>query len=167
MCRHFSTLIPLFTATISHNNTEVWYSRLQEMIHLQQEQQIWMSEHKPEDNVNDDFLFPMGSRASYSPAQDTEPGNTPKTHPDDFDASPKHKKRLVRSSSDPSINTTDRVPGIPPLSSTPQLPQICEWAVRQSVLMPFVRMEAMVVWNLFEKKILISKLSADVQNYRL
>lgn len=120
MCRHFSTLIPLlFTATISHNNTEVWYSRLQEMIHLQQEQQIWMSEHKPEDNVNDDFLFPMGSRASYSPAQDTEPGNTPKTHPDDFDASPKHKKRLVRSSSDPSINTTDRVPGIPPYPAPP------------------------------------------------
>ncbi|XP_052695379.1 tight junction protein ZO-1-like isoform X9 [Crassostrea angulata] len=109
----------LFTATISHNNTEVWYSRLQEMIHLQQEQQIWMSEHKPEDNVNDDFLFPMGSRASYSPAQDTEPGNTPKTHPDDFDASPKHKKRLVRSSSDPSINTTDRVPGIPPYPAPP------------------------------------------------
>ncbi|XP_078328318.1 tight junction protein 1-like isoform X10 [Crassostrea virginica] len=109
----------LFTATISHNSTDVWYQRLQEMIHLQQEQQIWTSEHKPEDNVNDDFLFPMGSRGSYSPGQETEPHSPTKTHPEDFDASPKHKKRLVRSSSDPSINTTERVPGIPPYPAPP------------------------------------------------
>lgn len=152
MYKHFSTLIPVFTATISHNNTEVWYSRLQEMIHLQQEQQIWMSEHKPEDNVNDDFLFPMGSRASYSPAQDTEPGNTPKTHPDDFDASPKHKKRLVRSSSDPSINTTDRVPGIPPYPAPPSYHRSVSGPSGLSVLTRFqiVRKEVMVVWHCFE-----------------
>ncbi|XP_056002920.1 tight junction protein ZO-1-like isoform X18 [Ostrea edulis] len=109
----------LFTATISHNNTDIWYQRMLEMIHLQQNQQIWMSEHKPEDNVNDDFLFPMGSRIGYSSGQENEPSTPTKAPKDDFDASPKHKKRLVRSSSDPSINTTDRVPGIPPYPAPP------------------------------------------------
>ncbi|XP_061190159.1 tight junction protein ZO-1-like isoform X3 [Saccostrea echinata] len=109
----------LFTATISHNSTDIWYQRMIEMIQLQQSQAIWMSEHKPEDNVNDDFLFPMGSRASYSPNQENEPSTPTKAPRDDFDASPKHKKRLIRSSSDPSINTTDRVPGIPPYPAPP------------------------------------------------
>ena len=38
---------------------------------------------------------------------------------DDLDLSPMQKKRLVRSSSDPSINTMDKIPGIPPYPSPP------------------------------------------------
>lgn len=52
---------------------------------------------------------------------------------DDMDASPNHKKRyLVRSSSDPSVNTTDRIPGIPPYPDPPRYhrsPKVgnCDW----------------------------------------
>jgi hypothetical protein len=33
-------------ATITHNASESWYKKLQEMADLQQRQQIWMSEKK-------------------------------------------------------------------------------------------------------------------------
>ena len=40
---------------------------------------------------------------------------------DDLSLSPTHKKRLlVRSSSDPSVNTTDKIPGIPPYPDPPR-----------------------------------------------
>ncbi|XP_025081792.1 tight junction protein ZO-1-like isoform X3 [Pomacea canaliculata] len=107
----------LFTGTITHTTTDAWFPRLMEMIESQQRRPIWMSEKKPEEDMNDDFMFPMPNRMSLAGAPDAEqdlafPSDT-------FDASPMQKKRLVRSSSDPSINTTERVPGIPPYPAPP------------------------------------------------
>ncbi|XP_033725435.1 tight junction protein ZO-1-like isoform X4 [Pecten maximus] len=107
----------LFTATISHNATDIWYRRLLEMVDLQQKQNIWMSERKPEDDISDDYLFPMSNRLSFAPSQQSELDLSRPV--DDLDLSPMHKKRLVRSSSDPSVNTTDRIPGIPPYPAPP------------------------------------------------
>ncbi|XP_052785868.1 tight junction protein ZO-1-like isoform X3 [Mya arenaria] len=111
----------LFTATVTHNSSETWYKKLVDMIELQQQQQIWMSEKKPDEDITDDYLFPMSShRFSFSGSQGTTDSDI--THAlDDMDKNPVNRKRfLVRSSSDPSINTTDRVPGIPPYPDPPR-----------------------------------------------
>ncbi|XP_064596202.1 tight junction protein ZO-1-like [Liolophura sinensis] len=111
----------LFTGVISHNSTDAWYSRLLEMIEVQQNSQIWISEFKPEEDISDDVLFPMTSRLSFvaSPESDLD---LSRTH--DVDTLPRFhgsKPGLVRSSSDPSIATVEKVPGIPPYPSPPQL----------------------------------------------
>ncbi|XP_041355918.1 tight junction protein ZO-1-like isoform X2 [Gigantopelta aegis] len=107
----------LFTSILPHNTTESWFPRLCETIESQQRRQIWMSEKKPEDDISDDFLFPMPNRLSFagSPESDMDLSRAQ----DDLDMSPMQKKRLVRSSSDPSINTMDKIPGIPPYPSPP------------------------------------------------
>lgn len=76
---------------------------------------------QPEENLKEDFLFPMSTRLSYasSPESDTEmmPGGV---YEDDEQPSPSPPRRkLIRSSSDPSINTGDNVPGIPPYPAPP------------------------------------------------
>ncbi|KAK7491112.1 hypothetical protein BaRGS_00017676 [Batillaria attramentaria] len=107
----------LFTGTINHTTTDAWFPKLVEMIESQQRRPVWMSEKKPEEDLNDDFMFPMPNRMSLagSPESELDLGRPS----DDLDTSPMQKKRLVRSSSDPSINTADRVPGIPPYPAPP------------------------------------------------
>lgn len=153
MYRFFSILIFLFIVIISYNNTEVWYSRFQEMIYFQQEQQIWMFEYKFEDNVNDDFLFLMGSRVSYFLVQDIESGNIFKIYLDDFDVFFKYKKRLVRSFLDFSINIIDRVFGIFFYLVFFSYYRFVSGSLGLFVFIRFVRKEVMVVWYCFEKKI--------------
>ncbi|KAK3595450.1 hypothetical protein CHS0354_003441 [Potamilus streckersoni] len=109
----------LFTATITHGSSDSWYKKLQEMIDLQQQQQIWMSEKKPDDDISDDYLFPMTNRLSFVTAHESDL-DLGRHLGDRENSSPVYKKRLVRSSSDPSINTTDRVPGIPPYPEPPK-----------------------------------------------
>ena len=72
---------------------------------------------QPEEDFNDDLMFPMPNRLSMAGAPESELDLTRPS--DDLDTSPMQKKRLVRSSSDPSINTGDRVPGIPPYPAPP------------------------------------------------
>ncbi|XP_052215342.1 tight junction protein ZO-1-like isoform X1 [Dreissena polymorpha] len=111
----------LFTATVTHNTTETWYRKLVEMVDLQQQQQIWMSEKKPEEDISDDYLFPLSNRLSFSGSHGDASDNDVRHAFDDMDALPAQRKRqLVRSSSDPSVNTMDRVPGIPPYPDPPR-----------------------------------------------
>ncbi|CAC5411802.1 TJP1 [Mytilus coruscus] len=107
----------LFTGAVVQNNTDIWFRRVLEVIEVQQKQQIWMSEGKPEDNVHDDYLFPMNSRLSFAGPRESEQDLT--RHRDEFEFSPKHRPRLVRSSSDPSVNTMEKIPGIPPYPAPP------------------------------------------------
>ena len=72
---------------------------------------------QPEEDFNDDLMFPMPNRLSLAGAPESELDLAQPL--DDLDTSPMQKKRLVRSSSDPSINTGDRVPGIPPYPAPP------------------------------------------------
>ncbi|CAG2194355.1 TJP1 [Mytilus edulis] len=102
---------------INKNNTDIWFRRVLEVIEVQQKQQIWMSEGQPEDNVHDDYLFPMNSRLSFAGPRESEQDLT--RHRDEFEFSPKHRPRLVRSSSDPSVNTMEKIPGIPPYPAPP------------------------------------------------
>ncbi|XP_063437039.1 tight junction protein ZO-1-like isoform X2 [Mytilus trossulus] len=107
----------LFTGAVVQNNTDIWFRRVLEVIEVQQKQQIWMSEVQPEDNVHDDYLFPMNSRLSFAGPRESEQDLT--RHRDEFEFSPKHRPRLVRSSSDPSVNTMEKIPGIPPYPAPP------------------------------------------------
>lgn len=102
---------------MTHNVSDAWYKKLHEMIDLQQQQQIWMSEKKPEEDISDDYLFPMTNRIAYGGRESDLDISRPL---DDLDLSPTHKRRLVRSSSDPSVNTTDKIPGIPPYPDPPR-----------------------------------------------
>ena len=74
--------------------------------------------------IKDDFLFPMSNRLSYasSPESDLDlrPGSM---YGDEEDASPVPRRKLVRSSSDPSIATGENVPGIPPYPAPPNYHQ--------------------------------------------
>ena len=81
------------------------------------EGEFYLVSLQPEEDVNDDYLFPMASRLSYAAGREND--NEAFSPRDDFELSPKHKKRLVRSSSDPSVNTTDKIPGIPPYPAPP------------------------------------------------
>ncbi|KAL8584046.1 hypothetical protein ACOMHN_022386 [Nucella lapillus] len=107
----------LFTGIITHTMTDLWFPKLVELIQSQQRRPVWMSEKKPEEDFNDDFMFPMPNRLSIATAPDHELDLARPA--DDLDISPMQKKRLVRSSSDPSVNTADRVPGIPPYPAPP------------------------------------------------
>ena len=72
--------------------------------------------------MKDDFLFPMSHRLSYasSPESDMETSRPHSLYDDQGDISPmtSHRK-LVRSSSDPSVNTQENIPGIPPYPAPP------------------------------------------------
>ncbi|XP_070178926.1 tight junction protein ZO-1-like isoform X3 [Littorina saxatilis] len=107
----------LFTGSITHTTTDVWFPKLVEMIQAQQRRPVWMSQKKPEEDFNDDLMFPMPNRNSMAAAPDSEFDLARPS--DDLNLSPTQKKQLVRSSSDPSINTGDRVPGIPPYPAPP------------------------------------------------
>ena len=80
---------------------------------------------QPVEQLGNDYLFPMSSRLSYasSPESDAEVATRPHSMYDDDgangDFSPPVQRRLQRASSDPSINTTDNIPGIPPYTSPP------------------------------------------------
>ncbi|GAB1606303.1 tight junction protein ZO-1-like isoform X4 [Argonauta hians] len=107
----------LFTGTIIHNSSDSWYRKLKEMIEYQQKQQIWISEKPLTDSKHDDFLFPMSTRLSMVASPETEQAlNRPV---DDIDTLPNKASPLMRSSSDPSIATADRIPAIPPYPSPP------------------------------------------------
>ena len=75
---------------------------------------------QPDEDISDDYLFPMTSRIAYGGGRDSDLDISRPL--DDLDTlSPIQKKhRLVRSSSDPSVNTTDKIPGIPPYPDPPR-----------------------------------------------
>lgn len=70
--------------------------------------------------MKEDFLFPMSNRLSYasSPESDIEMRVSMYEDEDD-EPSPGMRRRLMRSSSDPSINTGENIPGIPPYPAPP------------------------------------------------
>lgn len=73
---------------------------------------------QPAEDINDEFMFPMSTRLSYAAGADSD-FDLPRPK-DDFDLNASTKKPLlVRSSSDPSINTHENIPGIPPYPSPP------------------------------------------------
>lgn len=98
----------IFTATINLTTGDSWYKKLQETIDRQQKQPLWVSEAKPDEAITDDFLFPMTSRLSYASSPESDLDLSIDTRstvlkecqaPDD--------RRLVKSSSDPSIAALD------------------------------------------------------------
>ncbi|KPL97570.1 tight junction protein ZO-1-like protein [Sarcoptes scabiei] len=110
----------IFTSSMQlTSGGDLWYKKLQEIIEKQQQQSIWMSEFKPNDIIDDDFLFPMNSisRLSYasSPESDLDiSANESKTfNNDDEDIDPDARSKeyrgtettgcLKKSSSDPNI----------------------------------------------------------------
>ncbi|KAH9508486.1 hypothetical protein Btru_055324, partial [Bulinus truncatus] len=107
----------LFTGVLKHMGTDAWFPRLHQMIDAQQKSKIWMSEKKPQEDMSDDFMFPMSNRLSIAGAADSD-HDLPRPR-DDLYASPIRKKQLMRSSSDPSVNTQENIPGIPPYPSPP------------------------------------------------
>ncbi|GFS16937.1 tight junction protein ZO-1 [Elysia marginata] len=119
----------LFTGTLKHMGTDAWFPKLCEMIDSQQRQPIWMSEVKPIEDISDDFMFPMSTRLSYAAAAGGGGGADSDMEQSRRDLSPGHGSslgqglkpggRMVRSSSDPSINTQENIPGIPPYPSPP------------------------------------------------
>lgn len=72
---------------------------------------------QPTEDMSDDFMFPMSTRLSYAAGADSDV-DIPQPR-DDLDVSPMRKQRLVRSSSDPSINTHENIPGISQYPSPP------------------------------------------------
>ncbi|XP_048478181.1 tight junction protein ZO-1 isoform X4 [Plutella xylostella] len=87
------------TITLSEANQGTWFNKLTELIQRTQQQQLWVSETKRPEPLSDDFLFSMSSstenRLSYASSPES-----------DLDLSPPPAPRLVKSSSDPSIATT-------------------------------------------------------------
>ncbi|CAG0880498.1 unnamed protein product [Darwinula stevensoni] len=133
----------LFTGTVSLNQ-ESWFGKIREMIERQQTQPIWMSERKLEENVGEDFLFPMASRLSYasSPESDLESSTLPSLHPSTnkggfekgLGQDGNSPRSLHRASSDPSIapNPLDSSHPPPPYSSPDQGYEISPGGKRSS-----------------------------------
>ena len=69
-----------------------------------------------EEPSRDEFLFPMNRLPATSPESDVEYGRTD----DDEMVKP---RRLVRSSSDPSLAVQENIPGIPPYPNPPGYPR--------------------------------------------
>lgn len=107
----------IFTSSITlSNGGDLWYKKLREIIEKQQLQSIWMSEKKPDENIADDFLFPMISRLSYasSPESDLDisANDAPQDEEDEkegFTANGSVGNRMVKSSSDPSLAPGENV----------------------------------------------------------
>ena len=76
---------------------------------------------QPTEDMSDDFMFPMSKGMSYGAGYmsgaDSD-AELPRPR-DDFDLKLPQKKRLMRSSSDPSVNTHENIPGIPPYPQPP------------------------------------------------
>ena len=114
-------------ATVALTSGEIWYRKIKDSIQRAQETPIWMSEMKvDEENYKEDYLFPMSNRLSYasSPESDNEFGWPAANGPEPKDNSPPlPRKKLVRSSSDPSVATAENIPGIPPYPDPPSYPR--------------------------------------------
>ncbi|XP_013166014.1 PREDICTED: tight junction protein ZO-1 isoform X2 [Papilio xuthus] len=101
-CQHMERVWGhVFTHTITLNeaNQTTWFSKLVELIQRTDQQKFWVSETKRPEPLSDDFLFSMSSstenRLSYASSPES-----------DLEVSPPPAPRLVKSSSDPSIATT-------------------------------------------------------------
>nr|QRF78316.1 ZO1 [Euperipatoides kanangrensis] len=119
------TYAHLFTAIIPLTNADSWYRKVKETVDKQLQEFIWMSETKPEEAITDDFLFPMTSRLSYasSPESDLDliyDSSRPVSMLETREHSPlMERRRLVKASSDPSINTAEEVTSIPNYNAPP------------------------------------------------
>ncbi|XP_045779275.1 tight junction protein ZO-1 isoform X4 [Maniola jurtina] len=101
-CQHMERVwghVFTHTITLSEANQNTWFSKLCDLIQRTQQQQLWVSETKRPEPLSDDFLFSMSStsenRLSYASSPES-----------DLEVSPPPAPRLVKSSSDPSIATT-------------------------------------------------------------
>ncbi|KAL0818884.1 hypothetical protein ABMA28_008200 [Loxostege sticticalis] len=102
-CQHMERVwghVFTHTITLSEANQNTWFNKLVELIQITQQQQLWVSETKRPEPLSDDFLFSMSSstencRLSYASSPES-----------DLEVSPPPAPRLVKSSSDPSIATT-------------------------------------------------------------
>ncbi|KAG1660238.1 Tight junction protein ZO-1 [Nymphon striatum] len=106
----------IFTATIALTSGDTWYHKIKDVIEKQQHSEIWMSEAKPEENISDDFLFPMTSRLSYASSPESDLDLTCDSRPTSMherDSSTsralQNHARLVKASSDPSIATQEDI----------------------------------------------------------
>lgn len=113
MCHHWVLFTIKSTLTGTHSYSYNKVNNLPEFTACY----FLISFQQPEDNVHDDYLFPMASRLSFAGPRESEQ-DLSRRH-DEFDYSPKHRQRLVRSSSDPSVNTMEKIPGIPPYPAPP------------------------------------------------
>ncbi|KAI1292645.1 Tight junction protein ZO-1 [Halotydeus destructor] len=99
----------VFTSNIALTSADLWYKKLREAIEKQQGQNIWVAESKPEENITDDFLFPMNSsRLSYASSPESDLDLTLNSKDDDRDDD---SPRLKKASSDPSIVTNEELQG--------------------------------------------------------
>ncbi|CAH2230718.1 jg12019 [Pararge aegeria aegeria] len=101
-CQHMERVwghVFTHTITLSEANQNTWFSKLCDLIQRTQQQQLWVSETKRPEPLSDDFLFSLSStsenRLSYASSPES-----------DLEVSPPPAPRLVKSSSDPSIATT-------------------------------------------------------------
>ncbi|KAI5645821.1 PDZ domain (Also known as DHR or GLGF) domain-containing protein [Phthorimaea operculella] len=101
-CQHMERVwghVFTHTITLSEANQNTWFTKLQDLIQRTQHQELWVSETKRPEPLSDDFLFSMSSstenRLSYASSPES-----------DLEVSPPPAPRLVKSSSDPSIATT-------------------------------------------------------------
>ena len=61
----------------------------------------------------------MSNRLSYASSPESDMEMCPDSMYDDEEPSPGNRRKLVRSSSDPSLATQDNIPGIPPYPTPP------------------------------------------------
>ncbi|CAL1264673.1 unnamed protein product [Larinioides sclopetarius] len=100
----------IFTAQISLSTTDSWYKKLQETIDRQQKQPLWVSEAKPDEAITDDFLFAMSSRLSYASSPESDLDISMDNRSSSFrEADFQNDRRLVKSSSDPSITAAEEL----------------------------------------------------------
>ncbi|XP_071033804.1 tight junction protein ZO-1 isoform X2 [Parasteatoda tepidariorum] len=100
----------IFTASISLSTGDSWYKKLQETIDRQQKQPLWVSEAKPDEAITDDFLFPMTSRLSYASSPESDLDISMEARTSSFREPNEQKdRRLVKSSSDPSITAAEEL----------------------------------------------------------
>ncbi|GIY97117.1 tight junction protein ZO-1 [Caerostris extrusa] len=100
----------IFTAQISLSTTDSWYKKLQETIDRQQKQPLWVSEAKPDEAITDDFLFAMSSRLSYASSPESDLDISMDNRSSSFrETDFQGDRRLVKSSSDPSITAAEEL----------------------------------------------------------
>ncbi|XP_072933255.1 uncharacterized protein pyd isoform X4 [Epargyreus clarus] len=101
-CQHMERVwghVFTHSITLSEANQATWFAKLCDLVTRTQQTQLWVSETKRPEPLSDDFLFSMSSstenRLSYASSPES-----------DLEVSPPPAPRLVKSSSDPSIATT-------------------------------------------------------------
>ncbi|XP_054713756.1 tight junction protein ZO-1-like [Uloborus diversus] len=100
----------IFTASISLTTGDSWYKKLQETIDRQQKQPLWVSESKPDEPITDDFLFPMSSRLTYASSPESDLDISIDSRSATLRESVSYnERRLVKSSSDPSITAAEEL----------------------------------------------------------